>query len=96
MARLVTTLMILVFTMLVSTSVPVAAAESLGVVATQDNPIETSEEWRITVKFTRDRASEIEAWLMENHPYDEPQWLAVAVEEAGAVYAAWVKEETRP
>ena len=44
MARLVTTLMILVFTMLVSTSVPVAAAESLAVVATQDNPIATSEE----------------------------------------------------
>ena len=58
--------------------------------------IETSEEWRIAVKFPKDRAKELEGWLIENHPYDEPQWLAVAAEEAGAVYAAWVKEETRP
>ena len=57
--------------------------------------IETSKEWRVTVKFPRDRAAEIETWLMENHPYDEPQWVAVAAEEVSDAYAEWVKKETR-
>tara|TARA_B100000959_G_scaffold280059_1_gene341242 strand:- start:694 stop:1116 length:423 start_codon:yes stop_codon:yes gene_type:complete len=57
--------------------------------------VETSEEWRIAVKFPKDRANEIERWLIENHPYDEPQWLAVAAEEAASTYVAWVKDATR-
>ena len=57
--------------------------------------IETSEEWRVTVKFPQDRAREIEAWLMENHPYEEPQWIAVAADKVSDAYADWVERETR-
>jgi len=61
-----------------------------------EGKVETSEEWRIAVKFSKDRAKELKGWLIENHPYDEPQWLAVAADEASSSYAAWVNEETRP
>lgn len=57
--------------------------------------IEHSEEWRIAVKFTKGRAEELEEWLLQNHPYDDPQWLAVVAEKASATYAKWVQEETR-
>ena len=57
--------------------------------------IETNEEWRIAVKFAEDRSEELEQWLLANHPYDEPQWVAVAAEEVSDAYADWVKKETR-
>lgn len=56
--------------------------------------IERSEEWRIAVKFTQDRAEELEKWLLENHPYDQPQWLSVVADKASSAYAKWVREET--
>lgn len=58
-----------------------------------EDAIETSEEWRVTLKFPRERTTEIEAWLSENHPYDEPQWIAVAATEVSEGYANWVKKE---
>ena len=57
--------------------------------------IETNEEWRIAVKFAGNRSEELEQWLLANHPYDEPQWLAVDAAKAGDAYANWVVSETR-
>ena len=56
--------------------------------------IECSEEWRIAVKFPADRAEELEKWLLENHPYDDPQWLAVVADKSSSAYAKWVLKET--
>ena len=58
--------------------------------------IETNEEWRLAVKFSADRAAELEKWLLANHPYDEPQWLAVNAEKASSGYENWVFSETSP
>lgn len=58
--------------------------------------VETSEEWRVTAKFAHDRVKDLKRWLLENHPYEEPQWIVVQAEDVSSAYAEWVWEETRP
>ena len=58
--------------------------------------VEISKEWRVTVKFAQDRAKDLKRWLLQNHPYEEPQWIAVQAEDISSAYAEWVWEETRP
>jgi len=58
--------------------------------------IETSEEWRLAIKFTKDRAAEVQTWIMDNHPYEAPQWVAVRADQASPQYLEWVQKETRP
>ena len=35
--------------------------------------IETTAEFRITIKFTASNAAALETWLRDNHPYDTPE-----------------------
>ena len=58
--------------------------------------VDNAEEWRLVVKFPRDKGRELEQWLSENHPYDEPQWIAVEADQVSALYAKWVLEEASP
>ncbi len=46
-------------------------------------------EWRLAVKFPLARAVELAAWLDAHHPYEVPQWVAVAVAEVLPAYAEW-------
>ncbi|MEX2580151.1 MAG: divalent-cation tolerance protein CutA [Verrucomicrobiales bacterium] len=43
------------------------------------------------LKTTRARLGELEAWLQENHPYEEPEFIAVPVEAGSAGYLGWVR-----
>ena len=56
--------------------------------------VENAEEWRLVVKFPKDKGGRLEQWLSENHPYDEPQWIAIEADQASSSYAKWVFEET--
>ena len=42
----------------------------------------------------KDKGGELEQWLSDNHPYDEPQWIAIEADQASSSYAKWVFEET--
>lgn len=55
-----------------------------------EDTLENSTEYRIAVKFPEGRAEAIEHYLHEHHPYDIPQWLAVAANHASPAYAQWV------
>ncbi|GEB60152.1 divalent-cation tolerance protein CutA [Streptomyces gardneri] len=56
--------------------------------------IETAKEWRISFKTTTDRLPELEAWVVEQHPYDVPEWITLPVTGGSEAYLSWVVEET--
>ncbi|MDP0501109.1 MAG: divalent-cation tolerance protein CutA [Verrucomicrobiota bacterium JB022] len=48
-------------------------------------------EYRLVVKFPREKLVELERFIQREHPYDTPEWLAVPVERAAPEYARWVR-----
>ena len=50
-----------------------------------------SDEYRLMVKFLKGNSTAVETWLMENHPYDTPQWVAVQAAQTQANYLAWAQ-----
>ncbi|MGF1450162.1 MAG: divalent-cation tolerance protein CutA [Opitutales bacterium] len=56
--------------------------------------VEQGAEWRLWVKFPGSKASALEQWLAEQHPYETPQWVALPAESVGAAYHAWAREST--
>jgi tetratricopeptide (TPR) repeat protein len=55
--------------------------------------LETTEEYRLTIKFLGAKTEKLEAWLRENHPYEVPQWLAVPADRVGTPYKRWAEDE---
>lgn len=52
------------------------------------------EEWKVTLKTTSGRYAELEAHLVENHEWSNPEVTAVRFAEASAPYVAWVEHVT--
>ncbi|MEU8333236.1 divalent cation tolerance protein CutA [Micromonospora sp. NPDC048839] len=50
-----------------------------------------SEEWQVLLYTTTDRYPQLEAHLIDAHPWDNPQVTATAVVHAPAAYLAWIK-----
>ncbi len=50
----------------------------------------------MVVKTTRDRFESLRAFLLENHPYEVPEVLALPVAAGSDDYLAWLVAETRP
>ncbi|OKK19314.1 cation tolerance protein CutA [Streptomyces sp. CB00455] len=57
--------------------------------------VETATEWRVSCKTTRDRLPALSAWVAQQHAYDVPEWIVLAVDGGSDAYMAWVAEETR-
>lgn len=57
--------------------------------------IETSEEWRLSIKTERRYFEAAERAILALHPYEQPEILAFPVIAANAGYEAWVKEMTK-
>ena len=45
--------------------------------------------------FDRRRIRELEAKILEIHPYDVPEVIALPVEEGSVTYLSWIQEQTR-
>ena len=56
--------------------------------------VENEREYLLTAKTTRARYAELRARLLQVHPYELPEIVAVAVC-ADAAYAGWVREQCR-
>lgn len=54
--------------------------------------VETTEEFRLTLKFAASRQAEIEAWVRAHHSYEIPQWLCVAADAVSKNYLNWVMQ----
>lgn len=51
-------------------------------------------EWRLLFKTTTAASAALQAWLKQRHPYALPAIYTLAVAQADAAYAAWVREQT--
>lgn len=54
------------------------------------------EEFNVTFKTTDGRYAELEAHIIENHPWDKPEVTAVELVRGSADYLAWAEDATRP
>jgi periplasmic divalent cation tolerance protein len=65
-----------------------------------DGPIEScymwegslclEKEWRLVVKYPKNRRKDVEAIIVKTHPYKLPQWLTTEVE-CSKEYKDWVR-----
>lgn len=58
--------------------------------------IETGTEFTCVVKTLRSLYPEVEQTLLDLHPYDQPEILAVAVSDVSEGYAKWLREQVQP
>lgn len=56
--------------------------------------VDTSREWQVLFKTTRERYAELEAYLLAEHSYDKPEVIAMPVTDGSADYLDWVAFET--
>jgi periplasmic divalent cation tolerance protein len=54
------------------------------------------DELLLVVKTTRERYAALEALVLELHPYQTPEVIAVPIEAGAAAYRAWIRAETEP
>jgi periplasmic divalent cation tolerance protein len=52
----------------------------------------TGEEWQLLLQTHRSRYAALETLLLEHHPWDNPELIAVPIVEAAAGYQAWARE----
>lgn len=57
--------------------------------------VQSDEEWIVVIKTATDRLTALTARLVEAHPYDVPEVVAVPVFGGNPTYLEWVREETR-
>lgn len=77
-----------------------AGAQISGPVASvfwHEGEFGTGEEWQVILKTTDDRYPELEAHLLEAHPWNNPEIAAVPITAGSAPYLAWIERtlETR-
>lgn len=56
--------------------------------------VETEKEWRLWIKTRSGRERAVQSYFAEAHPYECPQWIAVAAESVHEGYQAWLCGET--
>ena len=60
-----------------------------------DGRVEEDHEALLIVKTVADRMDDLREFVLENHPYDLPELIAVPLVEALPDYVAWIKQECR-
>ncbi len=61
-----------------------------------DGEFGTGEEWQLLLKTTRARYPELEAHLLKNHPWQNPEVAAVAIEAGSKGCLDWIAASTAP
>lgn len=56
--------------------------------------VQSEAETLMVIKTSVTQYSELEDWLVSNHPYDVPEVIALPVAEGLGAYLDWVVEET--
>jgi periplasmic divalent cation tolerance protein len=52
-------------------------------------------EWRLTMRTTSDRLTELEAHIKDNHSYETPGIIAMEIPWGSREYLDWITAETR-
>ena len=53
--------------------------------------LERAKEYRICFKLLPARSKALEAWILKNHPYAIPEWIAVQADRVSGKYLSWAK-----
>ncbi len=61
-----------------------------------EGELQTSAEWRLTIKSTRAALAALQALVHQLHPYELPQWWVQAPEQVSDAYARWVQDSVQP
>jgi periplasmic divalent cation tolerance protein len=61
-----------------------------------NNRLEAASEWTLTIKTRRDLYKPLERVLLELHPYDQPEIIAVRLVDVSAGYLKWLVEQVTP
>lgn len=56
--------------------------------------LEDESEVQLLIKTRRARYEALERWILENHPYDVPEIIALPIERGSKRYLAWLEEQT--
>ncbi|AWI10187.1 divalent-cation tolerance protein CutA [Ereboglobus luteus] len=56
--------------------------------------LETTAEYRLTIKFLYANATALETWLRAHHPYETPEWVAVRAEIVAEKYLSWARSNS--
>jgi periplasmic divalent cation tolerance protein len=56
-----------------------------------ENRAETTEEFRLVLKFIPARAAAVETWLLTHHPYAMPEWVVVQAKYVAEKYLSWAR-----
>lgn len=54
-----------------------------------------SAEMQLLIKTTAERYASVEEAIRMHHPYDVPEVIAIAIDEASSPYLRWLFEQTR-
>ncbi|MFI2432000.1 divalent-cation tolerance protein CutA [Streptomyces sp. NPDC018693] len=76
-----------------------AGAQIIGPVISafwHDGEFGTGEEWQLLLKTTRARYPELEAHLVEHHPWQNPEIAAVPIEAGATGCLNWIAASTAP
>jgi periplasmic divalent cation tolerance protein len=57
--------------------------------------IETAREYLCLIKTRRERYAEVEKLLLELHPYDVPEIVALSADEVSPAYYQWLCEQVK-
>ena len=49
----------------------------------------------LVIKTTRSRFDALAAWIKQNHPYSEPEIIALPIEVGSPSYLAWIGEQCK-
>ena len=60
-----------------------------------EGAVQADEEWMVVIKTAADRLDALVAHVIEVHPYDVPEIVAVPVTGGNPSYLDWVREESR-
>jgi len=52
---------------------------------------ERAEELRLTFKFLEPQLPALEAFVLESHPYEVPEWVVIRAERVSEKYLSWVE-----
>lgn len=55
--------------------------------------VEETQEYRLTLKFSSANKEDVHKCLLDNHPYDTPQWLVVEAVYADPAYLDWATQQ---
>lgn len=61
-----------------------------------DGKIDSTNEFRLTIKLLESQSAALETFVKGHHPYATPEWITVRAEHVGEKYLSWAVAVSTP